>query len=59
MRLTNYPTGLVMWKIILRAWKDLVNCFKKNKPTLMKNEVVTNRINKKKKGNGIMVDYLV
>ena len=49
MRLTNYQTGLVMWKITSRAWKSLVNCFLQNKPKLMKNEVIINRKNKKER----------
>lgn len=52
MGLANDRTGLVMWKIILRAWKDVVNCQKKkkaNKPKLMKKlTVIIYKTNKKK-----------
>lgn len=51
MGLANDRTGLVMWKIIPRAWKDVVNCLKKkaNKPKLMKKlTVIIYKTNKKK-----------
>lgn len=50
MGLANDRTGLVMWKIIPRAWKDVVNCLKKkSKQTQADEKTDSNNLQDKRK----------